>query len=371
MESRDPLPEITPLRFRAACLLLLASFAFLAHRSAIPEIGYLPGDAPYYGFAAESLARDGDLELRNQLGVLEPHQCFFALAPDGRIVPKHSTLMAIAAVPSFVAFGIFGFLLFNLVQLGLLAEGLARLAGNDGLGRALALAALLLSPLAGYAYNFSPDLFGTLLVTWAFVAANSRRWIATALLSALAVWAKIYLAAVVLPVGLIAATGGWKAVPKFALALAIGLVPMLLVNVHLYGHPLHTGYQYEARLDETGHWVAAGHDSRFNQPFWPGLANLLFDREHGLLATCWLWGLWPVGAYFAWKRSKLSTLGMAASLVINIVLFAKYDEWSASSYGNRFLFPALILGFAIQSELWRIIVARYRPCSSSTSRSAS
>src|SRR5947209_19551839 len=61
---------------------------------------FLTGDCPYYAAAAESLLRDGDLDLRNQLeGDLRQHHGFFAASPQGRVVPKHSVLMPLLSLP--------------------------------------------------------------------------------------------------------------------------------------------------------------------------------------------------------------------------------------------------------------------------------
>jgi hypothetical protein len=51
------------------------------------------------------------------------------------------------------------------------------------------------------------------------------------------------------------------------------------------------------------------------------------------------------------SRSMLRTIALTSSLLINLIFFACYDEWNASSYGNRFLFPALAMGLALQARL--------------------
>ena len=40
----------------------------------------------------------------------------------------------------------------------------------------------------------------------------------------------------------------------------------------------------------------------------------------------------------------------------NLLLFAPYDEWNASEWGNRFLFPGLAAGLALQGPLWDRVV---------------
>jgi len=56
--------------------------------------------------------------------------------------------------------------------------------------------------------------------------------------------------------------------------------------------------------------------------------------------------------------SRLHVVALLLSLLANLVFFACYDEWNASMFGNRFLFPALALGFALQNPLWRWLMTR-------------
>src|SRR4249920_2321455 len=84
------LNALTIGRFAIALIVLEVGYSFLAGQ----QRGFLIGDCPYYAATAESLARDGDWDLRNQLpGDLKDHEGFFALSTDERIVPKHSTLL--------------------------------------------------------------------------------------------------------------------------------------------------------------------------------------------------------------------------------------------------------------------------------------
>src|SRR5258708_35445357 len=129
---------LTFTRFAVVLVILEIGYAFLASRQ---QHDFLIGDCSYYAATAESLARDGDWELRNQLpGDLKDHEGFFALSKDQRIVPKHSTLLPILSVPFFLLFGTKGFLVFNLIQVFLLIWGIMLLAGGGIGARWLALA---------------------------------------------------------------------------------------------------------------------------------------------------------------------------------------------------------------------------------------
>lgn len=330
---------------------------------------YLPGDCPYYAATAESLLRDGDFDLGNQLApgrtreeradALREHDSYFALGPDGRVVPKHSVLLSILSLPFRAALGRPGFLVFNVVQVCLLVYSLSLLAGDTRTARLLALVAYMWSPLSYYTYNFSPDVLGALLATRVYLAALRGRWVWCGLLAGLAVWAKVYLAAVVLPAGLLVAAGGWRAVLSALIAGAAGLAPFLILNEHLYGGPFATGYDRTSDVQPDGTVRTVTHYARFNQPVLTGLNNILFDAELGAVPTAPLWALWPVGVWFLWRSGQgRLALALTGGVVINLLIFARYDEWAASIHGNRFLFPAFVLGFAAQGPLWEAGCAR-------------
>jgi hypothetical protein len=357
---------LTPLRFGALLLLLEVAYSLIAVLRAPHWATFLMGDSPYYAWVTESLVRDGDWDLSNQLpGDLKDHNSFFALSNDNRVVPKHSTLLPLLALPFFVVFGKAGFLVFNLLQVFALILGVAVLAGNTPAARLLALVGYLSTPFLAYTYNFSPDVLGAALVVWSFIFLQRNRPIAAGLLAGLSVWAKVYLALVLLPLGLLLLPGSRKSALRFAVAAIVAVSPMLIINAYLFSAPWISGYDREATVTLDG-IVVAEHYSRFNQPFVAGLGNLLFDSEIGMLRTAPLWFLWPVGLLIAFRESsrpaRLCLAAMALAIVINVLVFACYDEWKASVYGNRFLFPALALGIAVQGPMWTKALARRRRC---------
>jgi hypothetical protein len=384
---------LSPIRFGALLLGLEIACTAIAIARAPRWDGFLIGDCPYYAATVESLVHDGDWDLSNQLsGDLHDHHGFFALSADNRVVPKHSVLLPILSVPFYVAFGVWGLLIFNLVQMFLLIAGLALLAGGGPAARLLALAGYLSTPFLAYTYNYSPDVLGTALLVWSYACALRNRPILSGLLAGLAVWAKIYLAIVMLPLVLILLRQGGRATLKSALAALAALLPMLAIQMHLFGSPFTTGYDRDARLTSDG-FIVTEHYGRFNQPLLSGLGNLLFNRDIGLLWTAPLWFLWLVGAFIAWRGAKKGTgtisgslpdfgignapaklsemvpvpffarlpvVALTLTLLFNLLFFARYDEWDASAFGNRFLFPALAIGLALQGPLWRGAIERWR-----------
>jgi hypothetical protein len=380
----------TPLRF---CLLLLSLEIGCAligegiERNS-PNEGFLVGDCPYYAATCISLVRDGDWNIQNQLpGELQDHNGFFALSQDGRVVPKHSTLMPILSIPFYWLFGVKGFLIFNVLQVFLLIWGIVALAGGGVVARWLGLVGYLSTPFLFYTYNYSPDVLGTVLLVWAYVFAlcnpspkrseasvpdptlrfglgKSVQPVIAGLLAGMAIWAKIYLAFVLAPLLLLIVPLGWRKSLLCGAGAVVAIAPMLMINAHLFGAPWITGYDRDARITAAG-FVITEHYSRFHQPFFAGLGNLLFDSRIGLLRTAPLWFLWPVGVWYALRadRSRMAVMRMvvlSSAVLINLFFFSTYDEWNASVFGNRFLFPALAIGLALQLPFWTAVLRHKR-----------
>jgi hypothetical protein len=331
---------------------------------------FLPGDCRYYAFTAESILRDGDLDLTNQLlgdepletarEKLRPHEGFFAVSPADRVVPKHSILLPLVSLPFAAIFGVYGFLIANVLIAIALVAGVADLAGNSPASRAAALAIFATSSWLIYCFNFSPDLLVAALIAWSYAMARRERWLLAGLLAGLAVWAKVYAAIIMLPLAIVILPAGWRASIRAAAAALVGMTPMFVLNVMLYGGPLVTGYDRDGRVTTDGFTVRE-HYSRFNQPFINGLGNVLFDREAGMIRTAPLWFLWPLGFVLAWKTrmpfSRRFTTALALGAMANVFVFALYEAWNQTIYGNRFLFPAVALGGALLTP----IAIRYFP----------
>jgi hypothetical protein len=352
--------------FLSLALFLCSTIALVAVLRAPPGVDFLPGDCPYYAATTISLVEDRDFELRNQLEhdgkTLRDHESFFAVAPGGALLPKHSTLMPILSIPFYLVAGKWGFLGFNVVQMVLLLLGISVLGGDTPITRSVALLGLILSPWLSYVFNYSPDIFGTNLVVWAYVAARRHRLVCCGLLCGLCVWAKVYLVVMLLPLGWLLVLHPWKQWWKLIIPALFALLPMLYLHSKLYGSPLATGYDFEAHFDEAGELYPLGHAARFHQPFFTGLLNLLFDGQLGLVTKSPIWLGWLLLAA-VWKslskEERLWSILMSIGLWLNLLLFAKYDEWNASIHGNRFLFPSLALSLAAQAPCWFRLWSRY------------
>jgi len=350
-------------RFLVAVVVLTGLSA--AFFSAKRGDNFLPGDCPYYAWTALSILHDGDLDLSNQLGIqkredLVEHEGFFAVSPAGVVVPKHSTLLPLLSVPLLWLFGLHGLLLTNLLLAIALVAGVAHLAGNTPAARWTALALFVTSSWWGYCFNYSNDLLGAACIVWAYGMARRERGSLAGLFAGLAVWSKVYAAIILLPLAILILPAGWLTTLKAVLGSLVGLVPMLVLNAMLYGGPFVTGYDRDARVTAEGFRLTE-HYSRFNQPLGPGLAHLLFDFNVGMIATSVLWFLWPLGLWLQ-RRERWAWAAALGSLA-NVLVFTTYDEWNASTGGNRFLFPAVALGGALLAPLiaWSLLRLTHAP----------
>src|SRR5882672_5975623 len=151
-------PEGLPLLYAVLAVAFLVALWGKEVRSG----AFLIGDCPYYASASVSLWTDGDLDLKNQLrGGLEIHGRQVALGRSGQWFPKHPVLLSILSLPFYAAFGVAGFLLFNLTTFVALASVLwflCRRHVSPGVATAATLVVMGGTFLRAYIYNFSADL---------------------------------------------------------------------------------------------------------------------------------------------------------------------------------------------------------------------
>jgi len=356
-----------PSRVRAAVILAATAVQLavivpaLRHR---PD-GFLHGDSYYYAAAAESVWRDGDLDLLNQcfpgansvadvLPLLEAPCGYFGWAKGEYLTIKQSPLLGLAALPFYAAFGPLGFLLFNVIVLDLLLAGVATLGGGGPGAWVAALIALTTTPLIRFTFDFSPDLFLTALLVGALLAARDNRPLAAGLCAGLAVSAKLYVAVLLLPV--LALTLGQSpralTLVKVVAAGVVGLLPGLACNALQFGAPWVTGYERELHV-VNGVVGLADHSSRFTEAPLAGLLDLLLNPTVGLLRTAPLIVLVPLAAAFlarpgAVPGGRPAFAAALATAALTLALFAPYDgRHGGSEVGNRFQFPVIACGFAV------------------------
>jgi len=162
----------------------------------------------------------------------------------------------------------------------------------------------------------------------------------------------------VLPVLAVAAVPAGRRVRAIVLVAAggaTGLAPGAAFNTWQFGSPLVSGYERQLRVAD-GRIGLADHSSRFVVPPVEGLGRLLIDPTFGLIRTAPLWLLWPLPAVVLLlgrvpaPGGRGWVLAAVAVIFLNLVLFCRYDQaLEGSVYANRYLFPAVLLGFAVMA----------------------
>ncbi|MGE0453790.1 MAG: hypothetical protein AB7O37_12305 [Vicinamibacteria bacterium] len=308
------------------------------------------GDEPHYLMVAESLQRDGDLDLTDDYvpsryasfyrkPMLEPH--FRVRGRSGRIYSLHAVGLSLLVLP---AWALGGYPLVSFFMAGLLVllvcelRGLLREAGaGEGAAEAVAWICGLSPPLlsfAGLVFSEIPAALAlTLGLRLAIGSGPVPRGRLLAGLGALAAlpWLNVrYLAfAVLLALGMLAARRSLGFVATVAAALAVSGVGLALFHFVLYGF-FDPRRVYGARPE----FAAA--------TLLEGLPGLLLDQEFGLLVYAPVFALALVGFVpLARDRPRLGLL--TAAIVASALLVAgSWHMWRGGfNPPARFLVPVV------------------------------
>lgn len=326
---------------------------------------FLVGDCPYYRATLLSLLKDGDLNIKNNFERRQyDPSTNVAQGLRGEWYPKHTILMPIAAMPFYVVWKDRGLLAFNVAQLCLVLMLIwhgARRYASTALATALTLYYAFGTCLRASAYNFAPDLFSTLLVLGGMVALLSRRAALCGLMLGLGVWAK-WTNVIFLPLaGLyLLSFREWRQIVRFSVCVALPIAGLLALNQHMFGSPFVTPYD-RVLIREHGKMVLeASHRSFFNNPFWSGLWTQLTDRHVGLFVGCPAVLLAPFGALSLWRRAPRESALITLATLAQLAVFAKYEQWWASSYGPRFLLTSLALSALLVAPVLQRLSTSHR-----------
>jgi hypothetical protein len=332
------------------------------------------GDEPHYLMIAESLWRDGDLDLRNnyqenhgrRFGVEQLEPDLHALpARDGRLLSVHDLGLPLLLLPAYVGAtavaaqvpestlrrfrmnqGLFAYSLLTLVMIGITATaaGLTRSAlvaagAAPALASATVLTLWLSPPLLSNSFLLFPEPVALLATAWALVVATrpalgvSQTLVFAGALGLLPWFHRkfaVYAAALLLAVALVrrarheGATSGVAAA-----ALVIFSVPSIVLAFWMWSHWGHVG----------GALVLERAPFSLNA-LRNGSLGLLVDRENGLLVWAPVYLLLPLAWGCAWRRNWPWLLP-ALSLYI---LSAAHDLWwGGFSPAGRFLVPLVPL----------------------------
>lgn len=302
---------------------------------------FIRGDGVAYAFMDVSLAQDGDLYLENNLPFPlggRPESSLYALGANGRLWPKHPPFLPIVAFPFYLALGLNGLLLFNLLLLCGTVFILSRfLPPRISLLQGLAFASVFLLPYVFFhAYSFSPDMFLALLMAGMLWGLERNRDGTAGLLAGLMVFLRPnYVFQILL--GLPFARRRFR----YVLGAWLGLLPVVAYNWAAFGEPWTTGYARVAVATPAGAEIVSHMElfswepARFLLLFthWPrGLvfsAPIVFPLLLALALKFRLYQKVAAFVFFSWGWHYL--------------FYAFYVPWLADHAGIRFLMPVVLM----------------------------
>jgi hypothetical protein len=282
----------------------------------------------------ESIVRDGDLDLANNLDpALRPGDRHYTLSD--RLL--HSPVLAVLLLPGFIVAGRTGALVLLALAGAVLAALIARRSGQLGLPdsrRRLVLLALILTyPLATFATQIWVELPGALMVAAIIVAAAgpaSGRWVATAA-AVLAATVKTRLGLITFPAAASAWwAGGRRSAVVGALVLLGAVVGSLGFGWIVLGHP----FGFYRRLADLA-------------PSDPLLAlrvvgGLVFDPAGGLMFTAPLMLAGTLGAALLWRHGAAGERAVLVGGLLTVTALLHSGEWyGGGSPPARYLVPLL------------------------------
>ncbi len=176
------------VRWSASRAALLAAIVYAA---VIPTQLRTPidGDEPFYLLVTESIARDYDLDLRNQYATLAGSasgrtdlapQMGDPVGPHGEQYSRHEPFLAILLVPGYVAAGLPGALATLALFAVLLVRSVVRLLEDEGISDATIRAIVPLfafgPPIVFYSARIWPEVPAALLFVEAVRGIRQERW---------------------------------------------------------------------------------------------------------------------------------------------------------------------------------------------------
>lgn len=348
------------------CLIYLP---FIISRSYSAE-SFIQGDCYYYRAVIVSLLEDGDLLMVNNISSADPLNGQLALGNEV-FVPKHPILMPLVSMPFYLLFGDPGLLLFNIFDcmiLVLLIFKLNCLFYNHLIAFITTILYATGTLFLDYTYNYSPDVFSTVLLLSGLLLILHGRYYVGAVPLGLSIFAKIPNAplagVILLYAGLIVLKGkpAKGSVKKHfqgkvtvaittALIFMVALVPLAYTNYLLFGSPFVTGYQRTAVASADGQGMLVDHTSKFNQPLIQGFYRSLFNPRNGVIPTNPVLIMAFLGVFSIRRiRSHDKIYLILLICLIQFILFAKYDEWYTSHFSNRFMMTFIALSSVFNSN---------------------
>lgn len=354
------------------------------------------GDEPHYLILAQSMWKDGDLDLAREyderehrsywLSPLSPHTRP-GLEPGSRY-SIHGVGVALLLVPAFALADIFGadriVVLARLVQIGgYAAFGLvlylaAGAVGGRGAAWRAALVALPLLPLVVLPLALFPEPWAMLVACLAFLLLRAPDRLGAALGGGLALaclpWLGLKLIPLAVALAAIATLRSGGALSRGG-RIAAAWGPLLL---SLIGHGVYTWLLYGslspvaiylgAAVEGAGREPALGSDWRAYVAAWPGAVRTLFghllDQKDGLLAVAPHYLLAALGLRWMWRERRGDLLALLVIYAAHALPYALSQELGGQSPPVRPLAPvvwtfAVLAGVGLSRPLrrWAAIVA--------------
>lgn len=349
----NPVPgRESPQGARAGLTVFLSFFLLYAAYSGLryERYSFTNADPGWMVQAVISLVQDGDLDIKNQLGA-DPVRAEdqTALGARGEWFPLHEPVLAGVAVPFYLAAGINGLLLFNLlcaaatqtlvfaicasVTSQLLAFGAAALTGFGTL-------------FLVYSYSFSQDLWGALLIIAAFFSIMNRYNATGGALFGFAVLSRH--TAVAAAPGLLfllltaSASARRKELVRFVVAGLPFACALAAYNSWAYGSPWHSSYHLWQRYQDGQLLLVDQLQATFVKPWLEGFAELLFNREWGLLGSVAAWPLVAAGLVIGLRDRNRPVAAVALIMLGHLLLFCRFEGFPGTP-GNRYLMAPVAL----------------------------
>ncbi|HMF99061.1 MAG TPA: hypothetical protein VKE96_32395, partial [Vicinamibacterales bacterium] len=357
-----PLSALTdPGRAPVAAAALAACIYLLAAWQIFPQ---LPGgDEPHYLVIAQSLLKDGDLQIENNHqrgdyeayfpGPLKPD--YLALGKNRKIYSVHAPGLPAVVAPVFALFGYPGVLAFLALVSGLgtaLAWRAAWLVTGDAAASWFGWATVSLSiPFLFQAFIVYPDGLGATIVMMSFLfALTAERRSALALVGvavglALLPWLHSRFAvtaaalAVVIVARQLAAPNRLRRVTTFASVPLLSALAWFSFFYVIYGTP-NPAAPYGGYIQS----------SIANVP--RGLAGLLFDQQFGILVNAPVYLCVFGGVVLLARHHRRVAIDLALVVIpYSIVTAFYYMWWGGLASPGRFL-ASLLLPLAVPAGVW-------------------
>ena len=355
--SRDLVPRLSRLEPGSAFVISFAFFLFVGRF--LPGPAGPQGDEPHYLLIAESLLRDGDVDLKNQFedqaylkftsAAVEPHTA--PRSPKDRLYAIHAPGLSALVAPGYALSGYRGARAMVSVVMAAVVSLLffvSRSLFGAGPAQFVFLLATFASPLPIYANSVFPDSVATLPVALTLAFLVSGRPALLGLASA-SIAALPWLHPRFLPLaGLLSlsmsARGGFdgrRIMATFGpLSLSLGL--LLLHFNSLFG---------SASLS-AAYGPGFSSDVSVTRIPW-GAAALLLDRQFGLLLFAPVLLLGLPGITRAWRQDRAVAALLASVFVGTLMIGGAFSMWwGGASAPARFLIAAVPALLVICGACW-------------------